>query len=141
VYASPDLEVVLGSEDFVAIASCDFRDKSGHDQPKDKARDIMTLHFPRRCECLSIPNVGWQTDHPENPASDLHENVDVLAERTPWVRLARCRECGTHWLQGFDSVDDIILLHRLSPAAVDDILTRERWPTDFDDEPDLWPEG
>jgi hypothetical protein len=137
VYASPDLEAALGSEDFFAIASCDFQDKSVYNQPKDKARDIITRHFPRRCECLSIPDaVRYSQGSIEMPEVDEH--VDVLAERTPWIRLARCRECGTHWLQGFDS-DDFIFLHRLSPAAVDDILTRDRWPADFDDEPNLWP--
>jgi Tetratricopeptide repeat len=139
VYASPDLETVLGAEDFLAIASCDYRDKSGlaRRARADVARDVVTRHFPRRCVCFSAPNIDKQNLGAD--AIPLEDHVDIVAQRNPSIRLVRCRECGTHWLMGYDTVDDNLHLHRLPREAVDGILTRDRWPSDFDHQPNLWP--
>jgi tetratricopeptide (TPR) repeat protein len=137
IYATPDLDSVLGDEDFLAVAGCDYTDKSGNARHvrKETAREIITRHFPLRCACLSTPNIQNLGSEP----IPLQAHVEVLAQRSPCVSLARCRECGTHWLIGFDTVDDQIYLHRLSAAAVQDIATHDRWPTVFDDKPNLWP--
>src|SRR5262245_4514469 len=56
LYATPDLENRLGSEDYLALLTSDYRDASAHarhDRMK-KFREIVARRFPRRCVCLSI---------------------------------------------------------------------------------------
>jgi tetratricopeptide (TPR) repeat protein len=137
VYDTPELDSLLAPEDFLAVAGSDYRDKSprAYSDRKDTARDIISRYFPPRCVCLATRNV----DKKSLLVSPLEAHVDVLAQRSPNIRLARCRECGTHWLMGYDTVDENVTSHRLSPPAVEDILARDRWPTVFDDQPNYWP--
>ncbi len=139
VYATPDLEAVLGPQDFFAVISCDYRDKSGHAHHErvGMARDIVTRHFPRGCVCRSIPDADRQ--NPGAGPCPLEDHLDVIAQRSPCIRFVRCRACDTHWLIGYDSEDDWASAHRVSAEAVDDILIRDRWPTVFDNSPNFWP--
>src|SRR5262249_9082600 len=124
-----------GPDDFLAIVSADYRDKSARGARIDLARDIVTRRFPRRCVCLPTPDVDGQNLMAQIP---LETHLDIIAERTPWIRFGRCRDCGTHWLLGIDTVDDAVLVHRLSTGAVEDIFTHDRWPTVFDNRESLW---
>jgi hypothetical protein len=139
VYATPDLDSVLGHEDYLAVAACDYRDtfpKAIDDRLKE-ARAIVTRRFARRCSCLSLPNAVRHTM--SGPKSCVEEYADVLARKTPWIEVLRCRDCGTHWFQGTDTVDDDYYLYRLTEEVVEDIVVRDRWPTVFDDRPNVWP--
>lgn len=138
VYATPELEATLGWEDFHAVASCDYRDTSGNARFKrtGMARDIVTRCFPRACVCRATPDVyNCNLGSEKRP---LEEHLDIVSQRNPWISFQRCRECGMHWLIGYDTVDDWVFARRLTTDAAQDILIRDRWPTVFDDNPNLW---
>src|SRR5437762_3127369 len=92
VYANPDLEAALGPDDFLAIVSANYRDKSRRDHSArvDLARDIVTRRFPRRCVCLATPDVGTQNLAAQGTPLEAH--LDIIAERTRWIRFGRCRD-------------------------------------------------
>jgi hypothetical protein len=139
LYAIPDLETVLGLEDYLALVTSDYRKVSGgarHDRLKT-ACDVVSRRFPRRCVCLSVQNDVARDSGPVDP---VETHSDMLAQRTPWIKLVHCRDCGTDWLIGVDTRDDWIILHRLSAAEAADILTHDRWPAVFDGRAALWPD-
>jgi hypothetical protein len=139
LYATPDLDNALGSEDYSALVTSDYRDVSAHarhDRLK-KAREVVGRRFPRRCVCLSVPNAAIRNI---SGPSIVEAQADVVARRTPWIELAHCRDCGTDWLIGTDSVDDDYYLHRLTAEAASNILAHDRWPAVFDDRAALWPD-
>ena len=64
----------------------------------------------------------------------------ILKKRTPWLDLIRCKHCGRNWYIATDTVDDnfhAILLHQ---DAVQAILTKDIWPTNFDGCDHVWPD-
>src|SRR5262249_40614547 len=85
-----------------------------HERMK-KLREIITRRFPRRCVCLSIRSPAKRNLGSEGIPVEVH--ADVLARRTPWIALLHCRDCGTDWLIGIDTLDDDYYLHRLTPEG------------------------
>lgn len=140
LYATPALESVLGTENYLALVECDFRDVSGdarYERTGIMCR-IVTQLFPRSCVCLSIPQ-DFRTSM-NSSASEVEAHANVLARRTPWIKLVHCCDCGIHWLVGTDTVDDHFDLRRVSAEVAADIVARDRWPTEFDDRANLWPD-
>jgi hypothetical protein len=140
VYAAPDLEIVLGPEDYLSVAACDFSDASRRARYErvEKVRDIVARRFPRSCVCLSVARSGW---HGMNgPKCLVATHAETLARRTPWIDLLQCRDCGTFWLVGTDTVDDAYYVQRLSTEAAADIVAHDHWPTDMDTRANLWPD-
>jgi len=140
LYATPDLESVLGAENYLALIACDFRDVSGDAryQRIEIARRIVTQLFPRSCVCLSTPQ-NFRTSM-YHSASEVEAQAKVLARQTPWIQLIHCCDCGTHWLVGTDTVDDYFDFRRVSAEVAADIVAQDRWPTEFDDWANLWPD-
>jgi len=90
------------------------------------------------CECSECGdrvriNLGYET------ADLLRTGYDILRARNPWLSLARCCGCGTHWYVAVDTVDDDYYFRRLSVAELAAILDRDQWPPDFDDFANVWP--
>ena len=90
------------------------------------------------CECSECGdrvriNLGYET------ADLLRTDYDILRTRNPWLSLALCRGCGTHWYVAVDTVDDDYYFRRLSVAELAAILDRDQWPPDFDDFANVWP--
>jgi hypothetical protein len=139
-YATPGLETALGETDYVAIVGADYANLSGgarYDHVKLLQR-IVTTHFPRRCRCPSIPN---RAKTELGVSSPVEICGDVVARRTPSsIRLVHCKDCGADWLVGTDTIDDQIYLYRLSNTETRDIVANSRWPTIFEDHPNLWPD-
>jgi hypothetical protein len=64
---------------------------------------------------------------------DLYEQIKERGEPYWWLYAARCTSCGTNWLVAQEErQNDVILLRRLTAAELDDIVTRDQWPSDFD---------
>jgi len=140
IYTAPDLDFVLGPENYLSLAESDFRDVSPRARWEriDNARRIVTQRFPRGCVCLSQPrNFG---ENLSCPGCSVETRAETLARRTPWIKLAWCRDCGTHWLIGIDTVDDYFDVHRLSAEAATNIVAHDRWPAEFDHRAHLWPD-
>jgi hypothetical protein len=141
LYASPDLESRLGSENYLALLTSDYRDVSAfarHERVK-QLRELVARCFPRHCVCLSIPNsMSLNLGGEGNP---VQVHADVLARRTPWIELAHCRDCGTDWLIGTDTVDDNYYLYRLTPEAAANIIADDCWPALFDNRDIFWPDS
>jgi hypothetical protein len=68
------------------------------------------------------------------------EEFTRVRDHTPWLRLVRCRGCGTAWYLAIDTVDDDYYFRRLSAAEASAIEERDIWPTDYDDFVSVWPE-
>src|SRR5829696_5089166 len=79
-------------------------------------------------------NLGAET-------ADLLDAFDVLRERSPWLRLARCRGCGRPWYVAVDTVDDDYYFRGLSPEELEAVTERDVWPADFDEFVNVWPLG
>lgn len=77
-------------------------------------------------------NLGAET------ADLLRTGFDVLLDRNPWLRLARCKRCGQHWYAAVDTVDDYYF-RRLTATEVAGIAERGDWPADYDDFVNVWP--
>jgi hypothetical protein len=139
LYGATDLDVVFGTEDYLSIVGCDFSNDSARARGERmyKARDIVSRRFPRECACLSVLRSETRGDVPW--VAKVY--AETLALRTPWIELLRCRCCGTHWLAGNDTIDDVYHLLRLSTEVVANIVTHDRWPTEFNDRASLWPDN
>ena len=139
LYADPDLVSVLGADNYLALAECDFRDvsRSARHERAGIARRIVTQLFARSCVCLSIPQDFRETMN--SSASVVETHAKILARQTPWIELVHCCDCGLHWLVGTDTVDDYFNIRRVSVEVAAGIVAHDRWP-EFDDWANLWPD-
>jgi hypothetical protein len=67
------------------------------------------------------------------PAWPEIQKIHDRGEPYWWLYAARCQRCGAAWLVAQEErQNDVILLHRLSAAELDGILTKNEWPSTFD---------
>jgi hypothetical protein len=137
VYSAPGLEQVLGETDWIALVSLDFEDKSRQagQTRRSAVQRWAEAHFPRACACQSAPKSFWR-----DIGNPLAMKGVVVARRTPWIELRRCQGCGADWMVGVDTVEDDFRYVGLSRGEASLIVDEDRWPADFDDRANLWPD-
>jgi hypothetical protein len=133
VYDTPELEVLFGSDLYLEVISLDYRNERAVRFLKGSLRRYYTNYFPN-CECVVCRN-AMEISIPHN----LEKNFDYLRKQTPWLDLARCVHCKTHWYMGYDTYNGSLHMHRLTNEEAERILNTDEWPHVFDDNPHLWP--
>jgi hypothetical protein len=138
VYEAPGLEQVLGEARWLELVSLDFKDGSrdGRHQRRGAVRRLVETCFPRACACQSAPDSSWR-----DIGNPLAMKSVILGRRTPWIEWRRCDDCGADWMVGTDTVEDDVGYVRVSAAAALRIAGEDRWPADFDDRVNLWPDA
>jgi hypothetical protein len=138
IYGAPELEQVLGETDWIALISLDFKDESrqARHMRRSAARRLVEAHFARACACQSAPKTFWR-----DIGDPLAMKGIVVARRTPWIELRRCEDCGAHWMIGTDTVEDDFGYVSVPPREASLIVSEDRWPADFDDRANLWPDN
>jgi hypothetical protein len=139
LYATPELESLLGPQLYLPLIAEDYRDVGGVHDLRRALPALLDAIDPRACECLTwrdnerVP-LGYET-RPEIFLGQL----DVLRERTPWLDAVRCRACGQAWYLAVDTRDDDYYLQRLSEDELTAALDRDEWPSTFDGLEAVWP--
>ncbi len=137
LYATPELQALLGNELYLETISTDFRDPAAIQSLREKLCARLDPTGVHRCHCL------FWTDKQVVPLSSdtthLSEDYDVIRKRNPWLELVRCNRCGQHWYMAVDIVDDDYYFRRLSGEDLANITKRNEWPADFDNFENVWP--
>jgi hypothetical protein len=133
----PALDAAFGESDASDLYSLDFKDPSPRSkfERKQRVECLAAKHFARECNCLGASDAFTRGDF----SFRLFPRATVLAKRTPWISLERCEACGSHWMIGYDTVEDDVYFVRIAPADAMQIVTADRWPSNFDDNANLWP--
>ncbi len=91
------------------------------------------------CVCIELPDLAVVLIGAGPPyrlfekVSETLEAVKSRGEPYEWVSAQRCRQCGQWWLAGTEDWHiDILCLRRLTPEAVERLLSEDIWPSDFD---------
>lgn len=150
IYERPDLEAEMPSDLYLNVLSFDYKTvEVGQTQTLRKnLAEWLKIRFPLPCPCYVWSNQKtFILSAGDEPFGDclsptyFENNYSSLKKRTPWQEAVRCQVCGTGWLVGVDTVDDDILLRRLSETQLNEILSHDKWPNYFDGNPHLWPQG
>lgn len=139
IYATPELEPLLGPELYLRLISEDYRDAATVHDLRRALPALLDAIAPRGCECLT-----WRDNERVPLGYDTRPDVfltrfDVLRERTPWIDAVRCRNCAQAWYLAVDTRDDDYYLHRLSEDELAAALERDAWPNIFDSLDAVWP--
>lgn len=137
IYNTPELETVFDPDSYLSLISSDYRDAHVVRKVKSAFKSIIEVKFPRKCDCITWKN---EQELPLVYATiNLFDNYEILLRRTPWLELIRCSSCSTCWYLAIDTVDDDYKFVRLSEVDVDNILKRNKWPSNFDNFENVWP--
>lgn len=138
LYSKSDELNNLFEETFLLdVLATDFSDPSAVDKTKEAIRRFLLESTSLSCKCLLIRN---RDNLPLNfeTSSTMSKFVEVSV-LTPWLTLKQCSICSEHWLVGIDTVDDEILLSRVSGEDLERIQKNDEWPTLFNNCTSLWP--
>lgn len=135
LYGSKSAEEALGATTYFDLIELDYRDR--HATRAMRHRFIESLC--KTCLCPLMLDRQWLSLSHET--LDFVNRLDVLRERTPWLRLNQCHACGQYWYTGIDTVDDGVFLERLKETDAKSILNGDAWPTTFDGFAYVWPQG
>lgn len=106
----------------------------------DDVKRRLINELPRTCFCPLFRDrqwLGiWKTTFPDV----FLPLFEIVAERSPWLRLARCKPNEHWWYFAFDTDDDAWFLERLDAEVSNHILCGGEWPTTFDDFENVWPD-
>lgn len=130
--AQDGLEVLLGEDLHWGLVSADYRDR-------DKVWDLrksLAQHLAAhdKCECASIRDldaIPMGGDGRDERVFATIENVRDHGGDLWWLHLAKCSECGQHWMIAQEErIFDEYFLRRISEQAAEDILA-QNWPDEF----------
>lgn len=133
LYHSPGVEERLGTEQFLALVSADFRDADVVVQMKASLQHFARMQSELPCECVTLSDitvVGM-----EDSGVMMRHLVEVARRGEPywWLSMSRCSVCQSAWLVAQEErQNDIFLLHRLTDAESRGVLGANRWPAHFD---------
>ena len=136
IYASPELEGILGADDYLTVISYDYRTRRDYHDFLYELQNIVRRRFPRTCECMSVGQRGTMSlGSIEAPI----ERTEVLFRANPWLDLRHCPDCSTFWYVATDTVDDLFYLYRMSRKEVEAVAERGVFPDVFDERSFGWP--
>lgn len=150
IYARPDLEAEMPSDLYLTVLSFDYKtaELAQVQNLRKNIAEWLKNRFPLPCACYVWSNQKtFILSADDEPFGDclsvtyFDNHYTRLKKRTPWQEVVKCQVCGTGWLVGIDTVEDDILLRRLSETQLTGILSHDKWPNYFDGNPNLWPQG
>ncbi len=139
VYQTAELQTALQPDDYDALLIMNYKEagSSASTRRQDIVREISERAFPRTCSCLSMGDLDRTVLSAKGP---MDATSDIRACQTPWINLRECRDCGTFWLEGIDTVDGDVYLVRLKAEEAKSILKQDRWLPVFEGNDNLWPD-
>ena len=140
VYASGELEGLLGKDKYLELLAAGYRDENDILELKQMLRVWLEENRHRICDCMTwnrnqIIPLGCET-----PFDVFLLTFEVLKERNPWLELVRCKMCSQDWYIATDTVDDEYRLLRPTEEQVNEIVSLDKWPSLFDDVKNVWPD-
>jgi hypothetical protein len=138
LYSLPELETFLGSDLYLELISFNFKNEKAVSELRYRIKFWLDNNISRSCDCIT-----WHDREKIPLGSDninLLDNFQTLKERTPWLELMCCLNCGQYWYVAIDSVDDDYYLLRLDKEISLEILEKDNWPTCFDSNKNFWPD-
>ncbi len=131
-YAQSSLEATLGDELYHELLSVDY---GNSDEVWKLRKEVADLLSPRkRCECLTIPDMGAIPMGGDFYFEKVFETLEKKVEFGPdkwWLYLSKCRCCTTVWLIAQDErIYDDFFMVRSNDTELAEALAG-RWPQQF----------
>ena len=140
VYKTPEIEKLLGNSLYFDLLVCNYQEKGQIWEIKKKLQIAIDRIYLRKCKCIT-----WKDDQKVPISADtgwesISEDFTVLVNRTPWLQLSRCKNCGQYWYVASDTFDDDYYLYRLGDEEAAEITQKGIWPAVFDLMKVAWPD-
>lgn len=134
LYASKDVENVLGNQLYLELIATDFNNASTVYLIKKKLEIFLRKENQLACECLALSNdaaLDMGSEKSERILSTL-TTVKAYGEPRWWLSLNQCNKCNQYWLMAEESENyDIYFFKRLDSSLASSIIQDNKWPNDF----------
>lgn len=114
---------------------------------QELARKLLDEIFPYNCRCRRTALMGrdYISFAPTNVYRSIYfsdtsvtQNMGLLFNRTPELKLLHCLECDDVWLQALDQVEWVQHLVLIEPQHLKKIESDGIWPNTLDGFEDAW---
>jgi hypothetical protein len=111
---------------YLEIISNDYRNKDSTHKLKEKLKEYQREYRPLECLCIEQPNIAIIDMFKEWEKIFLPIN-QIVQRGAPywWLYLSRCSKCYQYWLVAQEE--------RLTSAEGEQIISKNNWPTIFDE--------